>query len=34
MIHLGFRVEFNQPEIIAEALAQVAVHDSWIGKSR
>ncbi|KAL9065751.1 MAG: hypothetical protein Q9161_008035 [Pseudevernia consocians] len=31
MIHLGFGVEFKQPAIIAEALAQAAVHDSWIG---
>ncbi|KAM3068892.1 hypothetical protein ACMFMG_004065 [Clarireedia jacksonii] len=32
IIHLGFGVEFNQPAIIAEALAQTAVHDSWIVK--
>lgn len=31
MIHLGFGVEFQQPAIIAEALAQAAVHDNWIG---
>jgi len=31
MIHLGFGVEFKQPAIIAEALAQAAVHDNWIG---
>ncbi len=31
MIHLGFGVEFQQPAIIAEALAQAAVHDAWIG---
>ncbi|KAF2496682.1 hypothetical protein BU16DRAFT_458022 [Lophium mytilinum] len=31
MIHLGFGVEFQQPAIIAEALAQAAVHDDWIG---
>ncbi|KAI4097423.1 MAG: hypothetical protein LQ339_006741 [Xanthoria mediterranea] len=31
IIHLGFGVEFNQPAIIAEALAQAAVHDGWIG---
>ena len=31
MIHLGFGVEFKQPAIVAEALAQAAVHDSWIG---
>lgn len=32
LIHLGFGVEFNQPAIVAQALAQAAVHDSWIGK--
>jgi hypothetical protein len=32
LIHLGFGVEFNQPAIIAEALAQTAVHDEWIVK--
>ncbi len=31
MIHLGFGVEFKQPAIIAEALAQAAVHENWIG---
>ncbi|KAI4282923.1 MAG: hypothetical protein L6R38_002542, partial [Xanthoria sp. 2 TBL-2021] len=31
IIHLGFGVEFNQPAIIAEALAQAAVHDGWTG---
>lgn len=31
MIHLGFGIEFKQPAIIAEALAQAAVHDNWIG---
>ncbi|RDW88323.1 hypothetical protein BP6252_00355 [Coleophoma cylindrospora] len=31
LIHLGFGVEFNQPAIVAEALAQAAVHDAWIG---
>ena len=31
MIHLGFGIEFNQPAIMAEALAQAAVHDNWIG---
>ncbi|KAB8337155.1 hypothetical protein FH972_021458 [Carpinus fangiana] len=29
IIHLGFGVEFEQPAIIAEALAQAAVHGSW-----
>ena len=28
IIHLGFGVEFEQPAIIAEALAQAAVHDN------
>lgn len=32
IIHLGFGIEFQQPAIIAEALAQAACHDSWIGK--
>ncbi|KAF2793674.1 hypothetical protein K505DRAFT_325335 [Melanomma pulvis-pyrius CBS 109.77] len=31
IIHLGFGIEFAQPAIIAEALAQACVHDSWIG---
>ena len=31
IIHLGFGVEFKQPAVIAEALAQAAVHSSWIG---
>ncbi|KAL8849575.1 MAG: hypothetical protein Q9221_005449 [Calogaya cf. arnoldii] len=31
IIHLGFGVEFNQPAIVAEALAQAAVHDGWTG---
>ena len=30
IIHLGFGVEFEQPAIIAEALAQAAVHGNWI----
>lgn len=30
LIHLGFGVEFEQPAIIAEALAQAAAHDTWI----
>ncbi|OAG24889.1 hypothetical protein CC77DRAFT_1027643 [Alternaria alternata] len=29
LIHLGFGVEFEQPAIIAEALALAAVHDDW-----
>lgn len=31
IIHLGFGIEFQQPAIIAEALAQAAVHDNWMG---
>lgn len=30
LIHLGFGVEFKQPAIIAEALAEAASHDVWI----
>ncbi|KAJ4293366.1 hypothetical protein N0V90_008648 [Kalmusia sp. IMI 367209] len=30
IIHLGFGIEFQQPAIIAEALALAAVHDSWM----
>lgn len=29
IIHLGFGVEFEQPAIIVEALAQAAIHDDW-----
>ncbi|KAF4630723.1 hypothetical protein G7Y89_g7417 [Cudoniella acicularis] len=32
LIHLGFGIEFNQPAVIAEALAQAAIHDNWTGK--
>ncbi|KAI9685040.1 MAG: hypothetical protein M1822_005432 [Bathelium mastoideum] len=32
LIHLGFGIEFRQPAIIAEGLAQAAVHANWIGK--
>ncbi|OJJ62162.1 hypothetical protein ASPSYDRAFT_146077 [Aspergillus sydowii CBS 593.65] len=31
IIHLGFALEFNQPAIVAEALAQTAIHDDWTG---
>lgn len=31
LIHLGFGVEFAQPAIVAEGLAQAATHDAWIG---
>ncbi|KAJ5099647.1 hypothetical protein N7532_006648 [Penicillium argentinense] len=30
-IQLGFGLEFNQPAIVAQALAQAAVHDDWMG---
>jgi hypothetical protein len=30
IIHLGFGIEFQQPAIMAEALAQAAVHDNWM----
>jgi len=30
LIHLGFGIEFEQPAIIAEALAQAAIHSGWI----
>lgn len=33
IIHLGFGIEFQQPAIIAESLAQACCHDSWIGKA-
>ncbi|RMZ83991.1 hypothetical protein DV737_g1267, partial [Chaetothyriales sp. CBS 132003] len=32
IIHLGYGVEFSQPAIIAEALAQAATHDRWVAK--
>lgn len=32
LIHLGFGIEFNQPAIVAQALAQTAVHDDWLGR--
>ncbi|KAE8449639.1 hypothetical protein EG329_007969 [Mollisiaceae sp. DMI_Dod_QoI] len=32
IIHLGFGVEFQQPAIICEALAQACVHDVWTSK--
>ena len=31
LIHFGFGIEFNQPAIIAEALAQAAIHEDWSG---
>ncbi|KAF1848138.1 uncharacterized protein K460DRAFT_276102 [Cucurbitaria berberidis CBS 394.84] len=30
IIHLGFGIEFQQPAIVAEGLAQAAVHDNWM----
>ncbi|KAK4546135.1 hypothetical protein LTR36_002272 [Oleoguttula mirabilis] len=30
LIHLGFGIEFHQPAIIAEAMAQSAVHDNYM----
>jgi hypothetical protein len=30
LIHLGFALEFDQPAILAEALAQAAVHENWV----
>ena len=30
IIHLGFGIEFKQPAIIAEALAEAAAHDKWL----
>jgi hypothetical protein len=30
IIHLGFGVEFEQPAIIIEALAQAAIHSGWV----
>ena len=32
IIHLGFGIEFQQPAVVAEALAQAACHDDWIGR--
>lgn len=32
LIHLGFGIEFKQPAIIVEALAQACIHDGWTGK--
>lgn len=32
IIHLGFGVEFSQPAIVVEALAQAATHTNWPGK--
>ncbi|KAF3396303.1 Oxidoreductase AflY [Penicillium rolfsii] len=32
LIHLGFGLEFDQPAIVAQALAQAAVHDDSLGR--
>ncbi|KAJ5573774.1 uncharacterized protein N7459_008201 [Penicillium hispanicum] len=32
LIHLGFGIEFNQPAIVAQALAQTAVHKEGFGR--
>ncbi|CAG7923159.1 unnamed protein product [Penicillium olsonii] len=32
LIHLSFGLEFNQPAIVAQGLAQAAVHADWIGR--
>ena len=32
IIHLGYGIEFKQPAIVAEALAQAACHNKWIGQ--
>lgn len=29
MIHLGFAIEFQQPALIAESLAQASTHSNW-----
>ena len=31
IIHLGFGIEFEQPAVMVEALAQAATHDRWPG---
>ena len=31
IIHLGYGLEFGQPVVVAEALAQAAAHDNWTG---
>jgi hypothetical protein len=30
LIHFGFAMEFDQPAILAEALAETAVHKNWV----
>ncbi|KAJ6155460.1 HypA-like protein, partial [Penicillium chermesinum] len=32
LIHLGFALEFNQPAIVAQALAETAVHEDELGR--
>lgn len=31
IIHLGFGIEFNQPALVAEGLAQACLHANWLG---
>ncbi|KAJ5532330.1 hypothetical protein N7494_008882 [Penicillium frequentans] len=31
IIHLGFGIEFNQPALVAEGLAQACLHADWLG---
>jgi len=33
IIHLGFGIEFQQPAIIAQAFAQVSVHEDYLGEA-
>jgi hypothetical protein len=33
LIQLCFGLEFNQPAIVAQGLAQAAVHDDWLGRA-
>lgn len=32
LIHLGFGLEFNQPAVVAQGLAEAAAHDAQIGQ--
>ncbi|MCJ1441062.1 MAG: hypothetical protein MMC23_001548 [Stictis urceolatum] len=31
LIHMGYGVEFEQPALVAEGLAEACVHDNWVG---
>jgi hypothetical protein len=33
IIHLGFGIEFDQPAIVAQALAQASVHQDYLGRA-